>query len=92
MCFLSIVICSKSLYFMQIIDQIANIVTVIFLIFKDIFWFVIIFCIFMLSFSISFYQLAQNQLELDINDKTTTADILEEVTYNTMIGSLSHTW
>jgi hypothetical protein len=76
---------------MQIIDQIANIVTVIFLIFKDIFWFVIIFCIFMLSFAISFYQLAQNQLELDINAKNTKADLIDNgVDYNTMMGSISH--
>ena len=52
----------KSLYFMQLIDEIAPYVNIIFVILNDIVYFMMIFIIFILAFSIVFYLLGRNQL------------------------------
>lgn len=61
LCFLLLM---KSLYFMQLIDEIAPYVNIIFVILNDISYFMMIFIIFILAFSTVFYLLGRNQLYL----------------------------
>lgn len=58
---LSIVIVLKMLYFMQLIDQIAPLVYVIFRIFYDIAWFMVVFIMILFANSTAFYLVGQNQ-------------------------------
>ena len=57
--FLSIIIVVKLVYFMQLIDEVAPIVNTIFLIFKDIIWFVLIVLVFLFALANSFYLIGQ---------------------------------
>lgn len=79
---LSISIFGRLLYYMQIIDAIAPLINIIFLIFADIKWFFVIFVIIIFAFSSSFQLLYRNQLDYDhiheddatYPDYTTTLD------------------
>jgi len=59
---LAIVIITKLLYFMRLIDSISPLVNIILLIFRAIGWFMLILIIFLLGFSTSFYLIGQNLL------------------------------
>jgi len=62
---LAITIIVKMLYFMQLIDAIAPLVKIIFLILIDIGWFLLIFIIIMFGFATSFYLLGLSQRDLE---------------------------
>lgn len=59
--FLCVSIFGRMMYFMQIIDQIAPLIKIIFLIFSDIKWFVVLYVITVFAFSSSFELLGKNQ-------------------------------
>jgi hypothetical protein len=51
--------------FLQLIDQVAPLIQIIFQIMADILWFMFILILFCIMFTFSFYLLAQNQLDFD---------------------------
>lgn len=60
---LSIIIIGKLIYFTRLVDEIAPLINIILKIFKDIGWFMIVFIVILLCFSISFKLIGQNQKE-----------------------------
>ena len=60
-----IIIYSKSVYFLSLIDNVAPLIDIIFKIALDIKWFVIVFAIWTYTFAAAFHRLGQNQLEFD---------------------------
>lgn len=58
--FLSVIIIMKLVYFMQLIDVIAPLISIIIQIFIDIAWFMLIFVIIIFAFSYSFYLIGRN--------------------------------
>jgi hypothetical protein len=57
---LSITIFSRLIHYMQLIDEIAPLVNIIILIFYEIGWFMVIFCVCIFAFANSFYLISQN--------------------------------
>lgn len=58
--FLSVIIIIKFVYFTQLIDGIAPLISIIIQIFIDIGWFMVIFAIIIFAFSYSFYLIGRN--------------------------------
>ena len=79
--FLALVVWGKCLYFLQLIDDIAPLIHIIFRIFSDIKWFVILLAIEMFAFANCFYLIGKNQLQYD----SITKD--ERPLYTTLVGS-----
>lgn len=57
---LSITIFGKMMYYLQLVDQIAPLVTIIFKVFGDIYWFMVIFILNIFMFATSFFIIARN--------------------------------
>lgn len=53
---------SKMGYFLSLVDRIAPLIDIIIKIFRDIIWFMFVLFLVLISFSLSFYLLAQNQI------------------------------
>lgn len=60
--FLSIIIVVKLVYYTQLMDEVAPLVNIILQVFKDIYWFVLLFTISLFCFAVSFFLIGQNQL------------------------------
>lgn len=94
--FLSIIIILKLVYFTQLIDGIAPLISIIIQIFIDIGWFMIIFGIIIFAFAYSFYLIGKNQIsDQDQARKDNCATIDEACeeqfpypSYETLGGSL----
>lgn len=69
---------------MQLIDDIAPYVNIIFVIFSDIKYFMIIFTISMIAFSNAYYLIGRNQLSMVNNEPDNVPD------YATLLGSFNH--
>ena len=65
-CFAVFLFLQKSFYYMKLVDSIAPFIDIIIQIVIDIKYFMMVFVMAMLALSISFYLLAQNQLDFDI--------------------------
>ena len=59
-CIVSLLMWTRALYYMQLVDRLAPLVRIIFLIFNDIKYFVVMFVILLLAFGNSFYLLGKN--------------------------------
>ena len=56
---------AKTFYFMKLVDEIAPLIDIIIQVFFDIKWFLFVFMAFLLSFSVAFYLLGNNQRQFD---------------------------
>jgi len=81
---LAIVVWSKAFYFLQLIDDIAPMVHIIFKVFSDIRYFVLTLVIAIFAFSNAFYLLGRNQIQFD----EITED--EKPPYATLFGSFKY--
>lgn len=61
----SLLIWLRCLYYMQLSDDISPLVRIIYMIFHDIQYFMVIFIILIIAFSNAFYLLGQNQVQFD---------------------------
>lgn len=78
----------KSLYFLALIGQIAPLVDIIFVIFKDIKYFMVIFFIALVAFINAFYMIGKNQKEL----AEMSEGALESPPYHTWIMAAHHVY
>jgi len=65
------------------VDAVSPLITIIYEIFNDMGWFLVILLVTMFSFSVSFYMLALNQIEFDGLSESEIA----QLQYGTIIGS-----
>lgn len=61
----AIIIWVKSLYFLELFDEISPLVKSIFKMFEDVFYFTLILILAMFSFAFSYFLLGRNQLQYD---------------------------
>jgi hypothetical protein len=59
---LSITIWGKLMFYLQLIDELAPLIKIIILIFRDIRWFMIVFIVMIFAFANAFYLVGQNQI------------------------------
>ena len=71
-------------YFMALIDEISPLVDIIFKIFSDIKYFMLVFILTVIVFAFSFFLLGQNQLDFD----DLTPNDRAKISYGTILGSL----
>lgn len=57
---ISITIWGKLMYFMQLIDQVAPLIKIVILIFRDIGWFMVVYVVILFAFANAFYLVGQN--------------------------------
>lgn len=96
--FLSIIIILKLVYYTQLIDGIAPLISIIIQIFIDIGWFMVIFCIIIFAFAYSFYLIGKNQIgdqdKARLENCATIDDACEEEYpypgYETLGGAIQH--
>jgi hypothetical protein len=86
MCFLSLIIWFKALYFMQLLDKLSPLIRIIFVVFHDILPFMLVFIITGFGFVNSYYLIGRNQIEFD----GLTED--EEPPYSHPLTSLIFVW
>lgn len=65
---------NKSFYYMKLVDSIAPFIDIIIQIVFDIKYFMMVFIMAMVSLALSFFLLAQNQLDYDLKVKISTSD------------------
>jgi len=65
------------------VDAVSPLITIIYEIFNDMGWFLVILLVTMFSFSVSFYMLALNQIEFDGLSESE----IDQLQYGTIIGS-----
>ena len=75
----------KSLYFLKLIDQIAPLIFIIFKIFNDIRYFMIVFMVILLSFMVAFYLIGQVQADQVPEEK-------EDIAYASFGGAMQYIW
>jgi hypothetical protein len=61
----AILLAAKSLYFLEMNSKLAPLVYILFEVFADITWFILVILIMFLAFSSAFYLLGQNQIQFD---------------------------
>ena len=71
-------------YFMALIDEISPLVDIIFKIFSDIKYFMLVFILSVIVFAFSFFLLGQNQLDFD----ELVPEDKAKIAYGTLLGSL----
>lgn len=79
---LSVMLWFKSLYYLSLVGEIAPLVDIIFVIFNDIKYFMVIFLIALIAFINAFYIIGRNQLDLNT----------EEVPYATWMDAAHHVY
>ena len=72
----------KSLYFLALIPQISPLIDIIFVILRDMKYFLVIFVIAEIAFMNAFYLIGRNQMDLS----------KEDISYGTWLGSASHVY
>lgn len=65
---------NKSFYYMKLVDSIAPFIDIIIQIVFDIKYFMMVFIMAMVSLALSFFLLAQNQLDYDLKVKISTSE------------------
>jgi len=81
---LALLIWTKALYFMQLIDEVAPLVHIIFKVFYDIRYFLVTLVIALFAFANSFYLLGKNQIQYDSIEEDNYP------IYTTVIGSIEY--
>jgi len=79
---------AKFSYFLSLIDEVAPVIDIITQILIDIKYFLVVLFLQGLALSVSFYYIAQNQVEFD----ALSQDELDELPYKTLTGSFWYIW
>jgi hypothetical protein len=82
--FLSLIVFVKTLYYLKMVESLAQHIDVIFKIINSIKFFLVVFLICLISFSNSFYLLGRNQIQYD--KENIPFDLFPD--YSTFLGSL----
>lgn len=72
--FAVIFLCIKTIYFLQLYNQIANLMNIILAVLKDTLWFLFIFFVFEISFILAYFCIGRNQMDDAIRDDGTDSD------------------
>lgn len=77
---LSIIILDRLFYYLQMLDAVSPLITMINVIFQDITWFMVVIGVTLFAFSVSFYLIGLNQLDEGM--------AVADVPYSTIVGSI----